>query len=513
MKKIVLGLLTLGALAGAAWAIKTVVFDPQDQLVKNDSVRPTPKATPKPTPTPVIVIKELPITLPLLDALFFVDQEFPQALKTQLQLNDEQITQLREAAREETANLRESENEAESASTTTAAGQKAAAKVSAILGPEKAPQFAEFVLERWRKIGSRDEDTIALSEEPTPLGTPSLVEISPVATPAIEASPSPSPSVTIAAMAAALLPSGPFAAPQDTRIVVNAPAHRMDIFQNGQLIKSFMIGIGYPEFPLPAGMRKASQIIFNPTWTPPDEPWVPRAKVGQKVAAGDKLNPLGVIKIPIGMPSLIHGGKQPVKIGSFASHGCVGLTDKQVQSFAKVLAQIGGVELTEKDVAKYGQTRTETKVVKLKEIIPVELRYETLAVEDGKLHVYRDVYDRDTTVKANLEALLGTYNLTLADLSEDERVQALAALSVMARKPEAPTSAATLTEAEKAEQRKIAQARQQLLRDAKGRKEIVVEIAALAGKGYPAPVDLDTGGAPKPAPTPTPGKETKAKAK
>ncbi|MGH9769268.1 MAG: L,D-transpeptidase, partial [Blastocatellia bacterium] len=105
----------------------------------------------------------------------------------------------------------------------------------------------------------------------------------------------------------------PNAVPNDTRIVINAPAYRLDLFENGKLIKSYQIGIGYPEFPLPTGMRTANAIIFNPTWTPPDEPWVesPRSKVkvGQKVPAGSKLNPLGPVKIPIGLPSLIHGGK------------------------------------------------------------------------------------------------------------------------------------------------------------------------------------------------------------
>ena len=41
---------------------------------------------------------------------------------------------------------------------------------------------------------------------------------------------------------------------------------------------------------------------------------------GQKVAAGSRLNPLGPVKIPIGSPSLIHGGKTPAKLGGFASH-------------------------------------------------------------------------------------------------------------------------------------------------------------------------------------------------
>src|SRR5260221_5753813 len=67
-------------------------------------------------------------------------------------------------------------------------------------------------------------------------------------------------------------------------------------------------------------------IIFNPTWTPPDSPWVDTMNVtpGEVIGAGNKQNPLGPIKIPIGSPSLIHGGKPLAKIGTFASHGCIG---------------------------------------------------------------------------------------------------------------------------------------------------------------------------------------------
>src|SRR2546421_6012398 len=53
---------------------------------------------------------------------------------------------------------------------------------------------------------------------------------------------------------------GPNAVPKDTRIVVNIPAFRMDLFQDGTLIKSYKIGIGYPQYPLPSGFRKAEKI-------------------------------------------------------------------------------------------------------------------------------------------------------------------------------------------------------------------------------------------------------------
>src|ERR1041384_8333316 len=89
--------------------------------------------------------------------------------------------------------------------------------------------------------------------------------------PAASSSPAPEP-----AQAANVEPvqlKGPNAIPKDTRIVVNIPAFRMDIFRQGSLLKSYKIGIGYPQFPLPTGFRKAEMIIFNPTWTQPNESW------------------------------------------------------------------------------------------------------------------------------------------------------------------------------------------------------------------------------------------------
>ena len=232
--------------------------------------------------------------------------------------------------------------------------------------------------------------------------------------------------------------AGPNGVPKDTRVVVNIPAFRMDVFKDGSLVKSYKIGIGYPSFPLPTGLRKAETIIFNPTWTPPDEPWVAGMKnvsVGEQVAAGSKLNPLGPIKIPIGGPSLIHGGKPLAKIGTFASHGCVGLTNAQVQDFAKVLAEAAGGEITDATIKSFLANRTKTRAVKLGHVVPVELRYETIVVEDGNLHIYRDVYDQDTNTEANLRAVLEVNGMKLEELGEAERAQALDAVNAMSRHP------------------------------------------------------------------------------
>ena len=293
----------------------------------------------------------------------------------------------------------------------------------------------------------------------------------------------------------AMLP-GPNAVPKDTRIVVNIPAFRMDLFDDGKLMKSYKVGIGYPEFPLPQGLRKAKQIIFNPTWTPPDEPWV--ANPGVIVAAGSKQNPLGLIKIPIGSPSLIHGGKPLSKIGTFASHGCVGLTNSQVTDFAKNLAQASNTEISDATVAAYLKKRTRTQVVKLAQVVPVELRYETIVVEDGKLHIYRDVYDQNTNTEENLRAVLQANGMNFDSLGNAEKDQMLEALNLFSRhpknrptpKPSVPANQNAADQASAAAERKAEAARLKKLRS---QKEIVIEIATLSGKGYPAAVDLDSG--------------------
>jgi lipoprotein-anchoring transpeptidase ErfK/SrfK len=401
-----------------------------------------------------------PVTLPVLDALF-ADESFAGELKSKLQLTDEQVEQLRRIAREETSGLEEKEGD-EHAGTTTEATGRANEKIRAAIGAEKSDRLMAFVRERWSGGGD----------------------------PAAAAAPGSA--------------AKPNAVPTDTRVVVNIPAYRMDAYENGRLVQSYKIGIGYPEFPLPTGVRKASQIIFNPTWTPPDEPWVKgQFKPGQKVEAGSKLNPLGVIKIPIGAPSLIHGGKSPARLGSFASHGCVGLTNTQVQDFSLVLARLAGAQLNKEQVDAYAKKREETKTLQLGGGVPVELRYETIVVEDGRLRIYRDVYDLGTNTEENLRRVLEAQGVSLDQLSEQERAQVLEALSQMARDAAGrPASGAGPTPTPTPGRKAQGPVRE--TKSIKGQKEAVIELAALKGKGYPAPTPNSGFAAPKPGQQPKP---------
>ncbi|MCM3869556.1 MAG: L,D-transpeptidase family protein [Pyrinomonadaceae bacterium] len=457
---IVLGLALI--LFGAA-----CVTQPTSNSNSEPGAIPSPSSSPTSTASPTV--SAAPVTLPVLDAFFGSDETFTAELKTKLSLTDDQITQLRKVAREETAKLRETEA-GDHTGTTAAARELAANRVKEIVGAEKEAQLAAFVSERWR-VGTDAPDTKN-------------------ATPPTES-----------------LSSTPNAVPTDTRVVVNAPAYRMDVFEGGRLVKSYKVGIGYPEFPLPTGLRSAKAIIFNPTWTPPDEPWVEspssKVKVGEKVEAGSKLNPLGLLKIPIGSPSLIHGGKSAAKLGTFASHGCVGLTDALAQDFAKVLAQLAGKKLSDADIAGYKKNRSETRQFTLSEPVLVELRYETIVAEDGKLHIYRDVYDRNTNTEETLRAVLDASGVKLEDLTEEERSQVLGALEEMSRdakgKPDTLATAKTSASpsaSPASSPKAIAKTSGKVTRNFKGKKEVVIEIAALKGKGYPA-MAVSAGATPK----------------
>ena len=471
--------------------------------VGNTNVNTAGSPTPSASVSPTVARNAVPVPLPVLDALFS-DEPFKEQLKTKLSLTDDQVAQVQKIAGDEVARLRQLNAEEptaaqsdEAQSQAAASRDRAAEAIRGAIGEQKAADLFAFARDYWTTGNQATEGSHGAGQTP-----------------------------------ASSSAAAPNSVPKDTRILVNIPAYRMDVFKDGALVKTYKIGIGYPEFPLPIGLRKAQSIIFNPTWTPPDEPWVAKMKnvsVGEKVAAGSKLNPLGPIKIPIGLPSLIHGGKSPAKLGTFASHGCVGLTTPQVQDFARLLAQVGGSEISDAAVKSYMADKEKTKVVKLDNAVPVELRYETIVVEDGKLHIYRDVYDQDTNTEENLRAVLETNGTKLEDLSEAERTQVLDALNAMSGHPSTvttpakgkPTDAAAaaspsanINAVDKAAKKTEAARVKKPI--GKNQKEVVIELAVLKGKGYPQAVNLDTGSG-KPAaiatakPTESPGPKQSAR--
>jgi hypothetical protein len=387
------------------------------------------------------------LTLPILDALFY-EPGFAKQLKAQLGLSARNIDQLKTAAHVSLRELSEDGNpDNASAKAATELYQR---RIKVLIGVGKAEQLIQLVNKRYSQ--------------------------------GVEG----------------LAPTRPNFVPKDTRIVVNAPAFRMDVFEKGRLIKTYKVGIGYPEFPLPTGMRRADTVIFNPNWTPPDEPWVHgKFAPGRKVSAANELNPLGVVKIPIGMPSLIHGGKPLEKIGKLASHGCVGLTNKQVLDLVPIILRLGQSDLPAKTVRSLEKHKRQMKAIKLAVPVPIDLRYETIVAENGCLRIYRDVYERGTNTLENAKAVLAIYDIKYEQLSAQEQSELEVALGEMNRDARGREIAAADSLAPSkggVPASKLARAKKgKITSKVKGQTDVCVTLAALQGKGYPAPVALNDG--------------------
>jgi len=194
----------------------------------------------------------------------------------------------------------------------------------------------------------------------------------------------------------------------DLKITINVPSFQMTLWQNGKEVKTYPIGVGLKDFPIYIGYRQASAVIWNPVWVPPDSDWVHESKTvkaGEIILPTDARNPLGKMKIPLGDNYLIHQAKGASDLGSLVSHGCVRVMQTDLYDLTDKITVARGLDVTEEQIAEARATK-KTLVAELESAIPVEITYDTMVVEAGKLHVYPDIYERKTNTVENLRAEL-----------------------------------------------------------------------------------------------------------
>src|SRR5688572_27911212 len=206
----------------------------------------------------------------------------------------------------------------------------------------------------------------------------------------------------------------------DIRITLNVPSFRLTLWQNGKEVKSYYVGVGLKDHPIYIGDREATEIIWNPSWIPPDSKWVLEmkgVKPGEEIKATDPRNPLGKMKIPLGDSYLIHQAAKLSDVGNLVSHGCVRMLRSDLYDLADKIIAARNADVTRKriDAAKRSSRML---VVRLDEPVPVDINYDTLVVEGGVLHIYPDVYSRGTNRSARLRAELEAANVDLSNVSE-----------------------------------------------------------------------------------------------
>jgi lipoprotein-anchoring transpeptidase ErfK/SrfK len=194
----------------------------------------------------------------------------------------------------------------------------------------------------------------------------------------------------------------------DIRITVNITAFQMTLWQSGKEVRTYEIGIGRKEFPLPSGLRYARQIIFNPDWVPPDSEWVYEHDVepGERIEADDPRNPLGKIKIPIGGGGiLIHQAFKASDIGHLVSHGCVRVRLNEIYELIDRIITARALPASREKIERTKKSK-DRFVIRLDAPLVVDISYDTQVVESGVLHLYPDVYGKKTNTIESLRTEL-----------------------------------------------------------------------------------------------------------
>lgn len=206
----------------------------------------------------------------------------------------------------------------------------------------------------------------------------------------------------------------------DIKITVNVPAFKMTLWQNGKEVKSYYVGVGRKNYPIPIGMRAASRIILNPNWIPPDSEWVrnsPNVEPYQKITVDDPKNPLGKIKIPLGQAYLLHEADKPSDIGNLVSHGCVRVLRDDLFELTELIAKARNLSITKNEIAA-ARKNSERRAISLNGDVPVDINYDTTVVENGVVSLYPDVYGRKINTPGNLRAELESYGIDEARLDD-----------------------------------------------------------------------------------------------
>jgi murein L,D-transpeptidase YcbB/YkuD len=206
----------------------------------------------------------------------------------------------------------------------------------------------------------------------------------------------------------------------DIRLTLNVPSFRLTLWQNGKEVKSFYVGVGMKDYPIYIGAREATEVIWNPAWIPPDSDWVSSHKgvrPGEVIKASDPRNPLGKIKIPLGNSYLIHQAAGTKDVGNLVSHGCVRVLRSDLYDLAEKIIAARAVPVSSKriEAAKHS---FKTLYAKLDEPLPVDIKYDTLVVEGGVLHIYPDVYDRGLNRPVRLRAELVSSGVDVSNLDD-----------------------------------------------------------------------------------------------
>lgn len=107
-------------------------------------------------------------------------------------------------------------------------------------------------------------------------------------------------------------------------IIIDKSDHRLQLYLNGQRIRSFSVATG-KGYLTPVGHFRIANKIINPWYMP------------KKIPGGDSRNPLGKRWMGLDIPGTggykygIHGTNRPYSIGRSISSGCIRMWNRDIE--------------------------------------------------------------------------------------------------------------------------------------------------------------------------------------
>lgn len=177
--------------------------------------------------------------------------------------------------------------------------------------------------------------------------------------------------------------------PAGLYLVVNAPANRLDVFRDGEKIRSFPVSIGRRGFETPPGSYKIDHIVWNPWWHPPESAW---ARTEKPTPPGPD-NPMGRAKLFFGNLLYLHGTPYERQLGEPASHGCVRMANRDVMELAQIVQEYAAPSTTDA-IESLKDNPSMSRTIWLKTKVPLSINYDVVEIADGRLQIHPDVYKR-----------------------------------------------------------------------------------------------------------------------
>jgi murein L,D-transpeptidase YcbB/YkuD len=200
------------------------------------------------------------------------------------------------------------------------------------------------------------------------------------------------------------------------RVVVNVPAARLDLWQEGGLVRSYSVAVGTRTFPTPIGEFELSQITWNPWWIPPASDWAR----DEKAQPPGERNPMGRVKLQFGDLYFMHGTADNSSIGRAASHGCIRMRNPDVLEFARFVLATADPSIPAALVDALASDPTRTQRFPLDCRVPVSIRYDLAEVRDTMLVLYADIYGRRPDLRTEVLAGLERAGFTISDLEPQQ---------------------------------------------------------------------------------------------